>query len=622
MNPLPERWSHATPMEVMTEQSRSPRPAATGAMNKLKALVIGHSHVAALQRAAEQSTDGLVTAFGFMPLRQAAFRASAQAGVTEKDAKARASTPEGVDLAAVGAHIAREAPDVGVLCINGNEHGTLGLFVIDSPLAQREHRLERMVTQGLNRWLEVLLPQLPPRLLLVAPPPPVSLDRLEGHFPAERIAAFQGLALEPPSTRLHLWRSQCAILRSVCAQRGLVFVEPPAAALDAEGFLAPAFSGADPMHANPAYGRLVLRDLHDLMQSLPEPAARPQPPESAHPYAALPDSSFWKQSMSQREAGAIDPMLEPPFLVRPGDRVATAGSCFAQHISRHLQARGFNFMIAEPGPADPAEAERRGFRDFSARYANVYTARQLLQLFDRAFGYFRPVERVWPLHDGGFCDPFRPRVEPRGFATAADAEADTKRHLAAVRRMFRQLDVFVFTLGLTECWSSRLDGSVYPVAPGVVGGTFDPARHAFVNLSVQDVVADLDAFIGKLGLVNPGARVVLTVSPVPLVATAAPSHVLTASTYSKAVLRVAADEVCRRHPQRLCYFPSYEIITGPHAGASYFEADRRSVAAQGVAHVMRVFMAHMTRAQADSADRANEVESLMEVACDEEALAR
>lgn len=594
-----------------------------------RALIIGHSHVSALQRAAETAGDRFGERFAFLALRNASFRPPEAAGRSEKEAKARASTPEGVDLTAVASCIAQSAPDVAVLCINGNEHGTLGLFVVDSPLEQRERRLDRTVVQGLGRWLDVLQSRLPARVLVVAPPPPVALDRLEGHFPAERIAAFDGLELEPPATRLRLWRHQCAVLGEVCASRGFEFVEPPAAALDADGFLAIEFAGSDPMHANPAYGRLVLLLLQELIEAAPAPVTPVPDAEPAHPYARLPDTSFWKQSVSMRSGSDIDPVLAPPFLIERSDRIATAGSCFAQHISTHLRTAGFRFMVAEPGPEDPKDAQRRGFRDFSARYANVYTARQLLQLFDRAFGYFRPIERVWPRNDQRYCDPYRPRVEPEGFATEDEAQADTRRHLAAVRRMFRQLDVFVFTLGLTEAWSSRLDGAVYPVAPGVVAGNFDPEQHAFLNFTVHEVVADLEAFLGKLALVNPGARMVLTVSPVPLVATASGSHVLCATTYSKSVLRVAAEEITRRHASRVFYFPSYEIITGSHAGGAYFEPDRRSVSAAGVAHVMRVFMARMTRpgpaqqvAGNAAAPREDTIEALMEVMCDEETLAR
>ncbi len=39
-------------------------------------------------------------------------------------------------------------------------------------------------------------------------------------------------------------------------------------------------------------------------------------------------------------------------------------------------------------------------------------------------------------------------------------------HLAAVRRMFEESHLFIFTVGLTEIWESTVDGAVFPVAPG------------------------------------------------------------------------------------------------------------------------------------------------------------
>ncbi|MGK3891080.1 hypothetical protein, partial [Enterococcus faecium] len=79
-----------------------------------------------------------------------------------------------------------------------------------------------------------------------------------------------------------------------------------------------------------------------------------------------------------------------------------------------------------------------------------------------------PAEPAWQRPDGRWADPFRPSIEPEGFATIEDLEADRRAHLAAVREMFAGLDVFVFTLGLTEAWVSRVDGAVFPIAPGVI----------------------------------------------------------------------------------------------------------------------------------------------------------
>ena len=342
---------------------------------------------------------------------------------------------------------------------------------------------------------------------------------------------------------------------------------------------------------------------------------------SRSPYLDLPDHQFWRRAVSLCPMGELDPVVTTGFSLRHADRVATAGSCFAQHISNTLRAQGFQFLVTETGAGLPEqEAADRQFGLFSARYGNVYTARQLLQLFDRACGNFQPLDNAWQRPDGRWVDPFRPQVEPAGFADPAGVASARVVHLAAVRRMFEELDVLVFTLGLTESWHNLQDGAVYPLAPGVVAGQLDRDTHAFVNFGVDEVCADLHAFVTRLRERNPHARLILTVSPVPLIATYEPRHVLVSNTASKAVLRVAADRSARLIPG-VDYFPSFEVITG--AGQRYFEDDLRSVTAAGVGHVMRVFLKHYAPsliAKGDNKAFAQEVAQLAEIFCDEQEL--
>lgn len=311
-----------------------------------------------------------------------------------------------------------------------------------------------------------------------------------------------------------------------------------------------------------------------------------------HPYAGLDSHHFWRSSISDADAHRVDPVVRRKFVIGREERVATAGSCFAQHLARRLSTAGFHYFVPESGDGlDSAGRAASGFGVFSARYGNVYTTRQLLQLFDEAFGHRPKSEPPWQREDGRWVDPFRPRVEARGFADAGAVAADRERHLGFVRQVFLEADVFVFTLGLTECWVSRASGDVLPLAPGVAGGTYDPSLHAFVNFPVGDVLADLDAFLGRLKAVNAGVRVLLTVSPVPLAATYEDRHVLVSNTYSKSVLRVAA-QMAADARDWVDYFPSFEIVTGSFNMGRYYDDDCREVSAIGVGHVMRCFLDH------------------------------
>jgi len=308
-----------------------------------------------------------------------------------------------------------------------------------------------------------------------------------------------------------------------------------------------------------------------------------------HPYKRLPDSRFWSRSVARVPAEELDPVSDPPFRLYASDRIATAGSCFAQHIARTLRSSGYSFLETERGP------EERGFGLYSARFGNVYTARQLLQLFQRAYGLFAPADIAWRTPEGRFVDPFRPQVEPGGYASPEAVVDDRDRHLEAVRSMFELCDAFVFTLGLTEAWRSRRDGAVFPLAPGVAGSPENPDAYEFHNFSARETVDDLARFIRCLRTVNAKVKLVLTVSPVPLAATYEDRHVLVSTVYSKSVLRVAAEEACRT-TELAAYYPSYEIITGHHTGYRYFADDLRSVTKQGVARAMALFSRHFLSA--------------------------
>nr|WP_262984797.1 GSCFA domain-containing protein [Sphingomonas daechungensis] len=188
---------------------------------------------------------------------------------------------------------------------------------------------------------------------------------------------------------------------------------------------------------------------------------------SQHPYKALHDKAFWKRTVAGPAPEDVDPVGVFELRITAETKVATAGSCFAQHIARHLRNSGYNYYVAEAGhPILPASVrDRNNYGLFSARYGNIYTARQLLQLFWRAFDRFSPVEGQWKESEDVFLDPFRPTTQPGGYVSAEELAADRRQHLTAVRRMFETLDVFVFTLGLTECWRSKEDGAVFPLCP-------------------------------------------------------------------------------------------------------------------------------------------------------------
>jgi GSCFA family len=315
-----------------------------------------------------------------------------------------------------------------------------------------------------------------------------------------------------------------------------------------------------------------------------------------NPYVGLPPDRFWRSAVSEKDALAISGLWTPRLRIRPRTRILTAGSCFAQHIGKALSARGYRWVDAEPAPDRLPSAVHKDFHygTFSFRTGNIYTPCMLVQWLAWALGDVTPPDEVWET-DGRFFDPVRPAVEPGGFVTREEVHASRAVTLMAIRRAVAEADLFVFTLGLTEAWVNRETGLEYAVCPGTVAGSFDPARHEFVNHGFVETHGAMVEALALLRRMNPAIQVLLTVSPVPLTATASGHHVLTATSYSKSVLRAVAGAVVEAEPET-DYFPSFEIITAPPFGGRFYAPNQRSVEPAGVAFVMDSFFADQDRA--------------------------
>ncbi|MBT8154525.1 GSCFA domain-containing protein [Epibacterium ulvae] len=307
------------------------------------------------------------------------------------------------------------------------------------------------------------------------------------------------------------------------------------------------------------------------------------------PYRKQKRKHFWRTAAAKDTARALSTFYTPKFKIAKSTKVAAAGSCFAQNIRRHLIQNGYQFVDFETAPPFFPEVERKsfGYELFSARFGNIYTLEQLHQLALRSFGQFETSEPFWE-KDSRFFDPLRSTIEPNGFASIEDAQAARASHLRRVREMFLHADVLIFTLGLTETWISQEDGTVFPLCPGVNAGVFDDEKYAFSNTGFSENLESFCTLRRFLKSQNPDLKFILTVSPVPLEATATAHNVICATSYSKSVLRAVAGTVCDQFPD-VDYFPSYEIFTSPLFKGQFYQDNMRDPSPDGIAAAMDLF---------------------------------
>lgn len=263
------------------------------------------------------------------------------------------------------------------------------------------------------------------------------------------------------------------------------------------------------------------------------------------------------------EPGAVEKYVghgwfpEKPFITR--DHYITAfGSCFAAEVTKFLLRKGYNVFGDDIGLN--AHIIRSG--------EGIVNSAALRQQFDWAIGGHSPEESVWQNPDG----------------TDAEMSPEIRE---TTRDIFRKTEVFIFTLGLSEVWYDKITGDVFWRA--IPNQRFDPERHGFRVMGVEENRRNLTNVYRTIREFRPDAKIIFTLSPVPLAATFRPVSCITANSVSKASLRMAIDEVMREFGEdpHLHYFPSYEIITAFLPDA--MGVDLRHPRPEAVNFVMRTF---------------------------------
>jgi hypothetical protein len=248
-------------------------------------------------------------------------------------------------------------------------------------------------------------------------------------------------------------------------------------------------------------------------------------------------------------------------LLHPATRITAFGSCFASHITQHLMEIGYS-----------TSKEREPDIYISSMGEGLVNTYSLLGQFEWALEDRRQPVDLW-----------------HGFKAEGYGYDETIRR--RTRDVFLATEFFIITLGLSEIWYDETTGGVFWRA--VPLSAFDPSRHKFRVSTVAETKANLAAIYDLIRRHVPAAKVLFTLSPIPLAATFRPVSCITANSVSKAVLRAGLDEFLRDNEAdinaRLFYFPSYEILN--HAFADPWMKDSRHPASFVVKSILKTFEA-------------------------------
>jgi hypothetical protein len=265
---------------------------------------------------------------------------------------------------------------------------------------------------------------------------------------------------------------------------------------------------------------------------------------------------------AQPRASSGDPRIEryaspafrPTFSITPGESVFTIGSCFARGIEHFLQKEGFAVPTMELQlPAE--ELDPRWPRPTGV--LNKYTPFSMINEVRAAFEETDIEAQMIESEDGLYLDCQLHSEKPVPLSRAVERRIEIN---SLNRRAIETSRVVIITLGLIEAWFDSVSELYTNFTPSLKLQKRHPERFWFEMLSPEitiDAVTQLVRLLRKYG--REDQKLLLTVSPVPIGRTFSGQDVLVANSYSKAVLRAAAEVVVRAH-DHVDYFPSYETV--------------------------------------------------------------
>lgn len=265
------------------------------------------------------------------------------------------------------------------------------------------------------------------------------------------------------------------------------------------------------------------------------------------------------------------------------------GSCFAREIEDAIEKVGMRpltkSMFHDLFDTHPDLFEREdGVMGRPTAFLNRYNLGSMADLMaglrtpDNSYSLLYPAGKE-VFHDYHFSRFLKPKSAENCLERRRLIE-ETYRAAASAA------DVFVFTFGLCESFFDKASGRYLNVTPDprVAAGQ----DLAFRFLSLEDNLAAGQSLIDIVTAINPEARIVLTVSPVPLDATFTEHDVIIANTLAKSTLVLTAHTLVALNPA-CAYFPSYEMVMNSAQHQAWLW-DKKHVAEPMVDHIMRNFI--------------------------------
>lgn len=230
---------------------------------------------------------------------------------------------------------------------------------------------------------------------------------------------------------------------------------------------------------------------------------------------------------------AVNLNSEPKFLSKK-TRFFTMGSCFARNLAKSLDKSGY--------PARHMEISEYINTTFANRvFVDWLSGAEI----DGAFG-----ERIAELL-------------PEGWSKDGTLQ------------IIKDADVFILTLGVAPAFFDRVTGDFVLPRPSALNSRVLAEKYLYRTTTVKENVDNVLYLIDFVRSISPRIKLVVTVSPVPLIASFEFESAVQADCLSKSTMRLVAHEVVNNsNIENILYWPSFEVFRWAGSNASdYYAAD-------------------------------------------------
>ncbi len=297
---------------------------------------------------------------------------------------------------------------------------------------------------------------------------------------------------------------------------------------------------------------------------------------------ADPDDHNGKYAFQRLRQTWFAPKVNPKFKLRRDDKFYAIGSCFARGLENALRSHRIAVESAAP---EFARLQPTGL-GFTNKYNTYSILNELRWALDPEAVF--PVDSIVQVTKTTWYDP---HTTPVLDLAGREETLERRALLQVVTERIKRCRAVIVTLGLAEIWRDVQADVYLNCTPIPSLFETEPDRYEFHLTGFAENWANLEGIYALLlqhG--HPDVRIIVTVSPIPLMDTFSTRDVVVANTWAKSLLRAVAEEWALAH-SNVDYFPSYEIVHNSDRAAMW-ERDLRHVKGAGAQHIIELFLRH------------------------------